>query len=126
MTYTGLKEIIATYTGLERDALHIHAALFIYILAMLLFRQSRRSLLPWIIVLGIELANEAHDLWENWLRDSIWTIGEGAKDLWNTMLWPTILMIVGRYTNWLSRRPKTGDQEAGTPASEPDAPHVGD
>ena len=126
MNYTGLKEAIATYTGLDHDALHIHAALFIYILATLLFRQSRRSFLPWFIVLGIGLANEAHDLWENWLRDSIWTFGEGTKDLWNTMLWPTILLLIGRYANWPPGHKKAGDQETGAPASETGAPYVAD
>ncbi len=102
MQYHDLKNFLENYTGLERDALHVHGALLLYILAMALFRQSRRSRFPWLVVLGVELANEAYDLTHN--------VGTGeelagsAKDLWNTMLWPTVLLFVGRYTNWFERK----------------------
>lgn len=103
MDYTNLKDLISQYTGLEKDALHIHAALLIYILTSLLFRRSFRSFLPWLVVLGIELANEAHDIWENWGAPWSWSLGESGKDLWNTMLWPTVLLLAARYTRWPSR-----------------------
>ena len=96
MNYTHFKDLIAQYTGLEKDALHIHAALFIYILVAILVRRSPRSFLPWTAVLVVELANEAHDLWDNWGAPAGWLIGEGVKDLWNTMLWPTVLLIAAR------------------------------
>jgi hypothetical protein len=116
MSYGELKIIIEQYTGLERDALHIHAALLLYILAMALFRQSRRSRFPWIFVLGIELANEAYDLSRTWSEDPQLALSSAAKDLWNTMLWPTVLLFVGRYTNWFRKvRP---DHETKTPAGE--------
>jgi hypothetical protein len=120
MNYTHLKDLISQYTGLEKDALHIHAALFIYILAALLFRRSPRSVLPWLVVFGIELANEAHDLWENWYAPLSWSLGEGAKDLWNTMLWPTVLLIAGRYWGWFRQHePVVASSPA--PAADPAA-----
>lgn len=103
MTYAALKDWITLYSGLEKDALHIHAALLLYILALWLFRQSRRSRLPWLFVLAFELANESYDLITNWSGGPEWAMSEAAKDLWNTMLWPTVLLFVGRYTNWFSR-----------------------
>ncbi|HYD12457.1 MAG TPA: hypothetical protein VEC11_06390 [Allosphingosinicella sp.] len=129
MDYTHLKNLISQYTGLEKDALHIHAALFIYILAALLFRRSPRSPLPWLIVFGIELANEAHDFWENWGAPLSWALGEGVKDLWNTMLWPTVLLLGGRYGRLLLPSAAAGDAAppAGTetgvhmPAPDPEA-----
>lgn len=104
MDYTHLKDLISQYTGLERDALHIHVALFLYIVAALLFRRSPRSPLPWLIVFGVELANEAHDCWRNWGAPASWVLGESVKDLWNTMLWPTALLIAGRFTPWVLTR----------------------
>lgn len=103
MTWIEIKEAIELYTGLERDALHVHAALFLYILAMALFRQSRRSRVPWLVVLAILVANEVYDLVHNWQDGPEWALASSAKDLWNTMLWPTVLLFVGRYTTWFQR-----------------------
>lgn len=103
MTYSDLKVLIEQFTGLERDALHIHAALFLYILAMGLFRQSRRSRFPWLFVFAIECANEVYDLWHNWADGIEYAVTGSLKDLWNTMLWPTVLLFVGRYTDWFQK-----------------------
>ncbi len=105
MTYADLKLAVEGFTGLERDALHIHAALFLYILAMGVFRQNRRSRFPWLVVFLMEGANEAYDLWNNWDGGVQWAVTSALKDLWNTMLWPTVLLLIGRYTDWFQRRP---------------------
>ena len=117
MDYAQLKDWITAYTGLEKDALHIHVALLLYILALWLFRQSRRSRLPWLFVLLIEGGNEAYDLITNWTGGPEWAMSEASKDLWNTMLWPTVLLFVGRYTNWFSRIRELHAHDAG-PAEE--------
>ncbi|MDT9598908.1 hypothetical protein [Sphingosinicella rhizophila] len=114
--YHDLKIFLVDYTGLDKDALHIHAALFLYLAAMLAFRQTRRSRFPWLFVLAVELGNEAIDLHrEGWVAARLWE--ESAKDLWNTMLWPTILLLIGRYTTLFEHRTRTA-----TPDSDPDAP----
>jgi hypothetical protein len=112
MTYGDLKLVIEGMTGLERDALHIHGAIFLYILVMAVFRQGRRSVLPWLLVLAVELANESHDLWTNWDGGVHWAISSAIQDLWNTMLWPTVLLLVGRYTEWFQRHPAAPAAEA--------------
>jgi len=105
MTFTDVKLFIQDHAGLERDALHIHLALFLYLLATLLLRRGRRSVLPWLFVLGVECANEVRD----WLnvgqarRPAVFQ--EGLKDLWNTMLWPSILLLLTRYTAFFSWEP---------------------
>jgi hypothetical protein len=104
MNWYEVKGAIGAYTGLERDALHIHAALFLYLIAMGVFRRNRRSRVPWLVVLGIELLNEGYDAYYNWGEDLSWIWASAAKDLWNTMLWPTMLLFVGRYTSWFQRR----------------------
>jgi hypothetical protein len=106
MWYAEAKEVIAAYTGLERDALHIHAALLLYIVSMGLFRRNRRSRVPWLVVLAAELANEALDLRANWGEAWDWLLASTVQDLWNTMLWPTVLLFVGRYTSWFQRPAK--------------------
>ena len=111
MTYPEMKSVIEHFTGLEKDALHVHAALLLYILAMVVFRQSRRSRFPWLAVLVIELVNEALDLWSQVAAGSPPLWGESLKDLWNTMLWPTVLLLIGRYTSLFQHRTRRDPAE---------------
>lgn len=119
MTWYDVKDLIGAYTGLERDALHVHAALCLYLIAMGVFRQSRRSRIPWLVVLSAELGNELYDAWYNWGEDPAWIWASAVKDLWNTMLWPTVLLFVGRYTDWFQRRSRA--QPEPEPEPEPAA-----
>lgn len=122
--YGDLKFLVESYTGLEKDALHIHAALLIYLLAMFVFRQNRRSRFPWLAVLAFELVNEALDLRRNYfdwgqpaeLTSLNWQ--ESVKDLWNTMLWPTVLLVIGRYTDLFTRKGRQAEPDAPLAVSE--------
>ena len=113
MSFADLKILIETYSGLERDALHIHGALLLYLLAMAVFGHNRRSRFPWLFVLGIELANEAYDLiyQVNGGEPPRWN--DSLQDIWNTMLWPTVLLFVGRYTNLFQHRSRRGAPQTG-------------
>jgi hypothetical protein len=104
MTFNDVKDLVEHYVGLERDALHIHAALLLYLLAMFVFRATRRSRIPWLFVLGIELANEAYDLWLQTVQAEPPRWNDSLKDVWNTMLWPTVLLFIGRYTDVFHHR----------------------
>lgn len=106
MDYASIKIAIEQYSGLDKDALHVHAALLLYLIAMVVFRQTRRSRIPWLFVLFIELANEAFDLRRQYLVGESLAWDESLKDLWNTMLWPTVLLFIGRYTTLFQRRPR--------------------
>jgi len=119
MDYAQFKDLITAYTGLEKDAIHIHVALLLYILALWMFRQSRRSRLPWLFVLTIEVGNETYDLVTNWSGGPEWAMSEAGKDLWNTMLWPTVLLFVGRYTNWFSRIRELHAHDSDRPEGQP-------
>ena len=105
MLWVALKDGIVFYTGLERDAVHVHAALLLYIAAMVVFRRNRRSLVPWLVVMALALANEAVDFLFNLDMGSKEAFSRVVKDLWNTMLWPTVLLVLGRYTDWFQERP---------------------
>ncbi|WP_106639872.1 hypothetical protein [Allosphingosinicella vermicomposti] len=102
--YADIKIFVEAYTGLERDALHVHLALLLYLLAMFIFRQTRRSRLPWLVVLAVELLNEMFDIRRAQMGGSPIAWDEGLKDLWNTMLWPTVLLVIGRYTTLFEHR----------------------
>lgn len=112
------KHLLERYSGLERDALHVHGSLMLYIVSMAVFRQNRRSLYPWMIVLGAEVVNEFFDLLRHWFDGPHDAIAESLKDLWNTMIWPSILLLVGRYTNWFE---KSGGVDGGARGGPADA-----
>lgn len=99
MSWIEFKLLIVNFTGLERDALHIYGALAIQCVAAFALRKSLSSLWPWMIVLFFALLNE-------WLdNDQITNLStlskaaseESYKDMCNTMLTPTMLMLLSRF-----------------------------
>lgn len=122
MNWLQIKYEIATTTGLAQDALHVHAGILVMLAAALVMRRPVSSPWPWLVVLLIELANEAIDL-TNYMPGSR-SIGEGGtiRDIWNTMLAPTILWLAARYTRVFV--PNEAREISGSPppaAPSPDA-----
>ena len=99
MDWHGVKEWLEAATHLDMDALHVHAGVLLQLLAALLLRRSLASPWPWLVVFAGALANEAYDLhYETWPdpdRARQWA--ESAKDVVNTMLIPTVLLLLARY-----------------------------
>lgn len=107
MDWDQVKEMIAQWTGLERDALHIYAAILIQIATAALVRRSMANLLPWFCVLIFALGNEWVDMHADHLVED-WEQPAALHDLWNTMLLPTILMLLARFAPTLTvGRPPT-------------------
>lgn len=101
-----LKTDLSQLLHLSKDALHVHLGLLIMLLAMIILRKSPASLVPWLCVLALELTNEVLDLLP-WHRGQLeLSFLGGLKDIVNTMLWPTIILVLARYTKVL-RRPRT-------------------
>lgn len=96
MDWFGLKDEAARML-LEKDALHIYAALIIQISAAKLSRRSLGHALPWLWVLALELINELLDLgrgMEPVVRP--WQVVSGVHDIINTMILPTVLLMLCR------------------------------
>ncbi len=94
------KEFVRHSTGWPMDTLHVMGGVMLQLMVAALLRTSLGSKWPWLIVLGLELINEAYDLWlERWPSLAM-QLGEGARDLVGTMLLPTLLWWVAR------RRPR--------------------
>jgi len=96
MDWHGFKEWLETASGLDMDALHVHAGMLCQLVAALILRRSLRSPLPWLVVLVLVVANEYYDLrYETWPnRGDQWA--ESIKDGWNTMMLPTLLLLIAR------------------------------
>jgi hypothetical protein len=111
MDWMGLKGL-ASDLGLAKDALHVYAAVAIQIAAALLFRRSLANWLPWFAVLLVEVLNEGGDMWfgeEAHIQQ--WQIDGAKHDLLNTMVLPTVLLVLARYVPSLftARPPRLPD-----------------
>lgn len=122
--YNALKTDLATFLDISKDALHIHLGLALFVGLVLVLRRSPSSLLPWLIVLGLELANELMDIF-HW-HAGAWSfeLGDSGKDLISTMVWPTAILLLARLDQWRGRRASAGEPaprpaEAVTPAGSP-------
>lgn len=114
LLYNALKTDLSTLLGISKDALHIHLGLALFIGLVVILRRSPSSWLAWLIVLAFELANELMDFF-HW-HAGAWSfeLGDSGKDLINTMVWPTVILILARLRIWGQR-----------PASGPDSPIQG-
>lgn len=91
-------------TGLAKDALHVHVGLFVFFAVALVFRWPLRSWKPWLVALAATLAGEAWDLWDTLDEGRRIQIWANWKDLWNTMLWPTAILLLARTTRLFQSR----------------------
>jgi hypothetical protein len=80
--------------GLTNDAMHIHGALLILCVSALVLRRRPDSPWCWLIVCIAELFNEYADLRGAAAGEA--TIDAALHDVYNTMFWPTGLLILGR------------------------------
>jgi hypothetical protein len=116
-------------SGLNMDALHVHAGIALQILFALILRRPLSSPWPWLGVAAAEAANEYYDLaYEVWPDRAI-QVAEGVRDLWNTLLIPTLLLLLSRYAPRLvvgSRAdPGQASGEAGGGGDRADEAHQG-
>ncbi|QTD55885.1 hypothetical protein [Parasphingorhabdus cellanae] len=113
MQWLEIKIWLESTTGLDRDVLHIYGAIAIQFGLALFFRRSLASPWPWLAVLIAAAANEYLDYQR--VGDSPASIAlfqaEGYKDMWNTMLIPTFLLLVARFwPSWIAGKSKDMDR----------------
>ena len=99
-------------SGLAKDALHIYFGLALFLAARLVWRWRGGWLVAWLAVLAMACGGEWLDMTAEAGRSAIQPDPAHWHDIWNTMFWPTILLLVGR---WLQPKAK--------PAA--DAPELG-
>lgn len=113
MSWYEIKKCVEGFTGLHMDALHVHGGMLGLILAALLLRRSLGSPWPWLVVLAATLANEWFDLrYETW-PDRTMQYDEAVRDIWNTMLLPTLMLVLARFWPSLPARrdPELAEEE---------------
>ncbi|HEX5184905.1 MAG TPA: hypothetical protein VFW19_17335 [Allosphingosinicella sp.] len=97
MDWHHIKLWVEHAVGLNMDAIHVYAGLFLQLGAAIVLRKSLKSPWPWLVVAGVEFANEVYDYtYEVWPDRDI-QFAEGLRDMWNTMVLPTMLLLLARY-----------------------------
>ena len=106
MDWLSLKRQIAEVT-VEKDALHIYGAFLVQVLAAFVTRRSLASVIPWLAVLAAVGVNEGLDLLlekEPYIHQ--WQIDGVVHDLVNTMILPTLLLLLARFAPGVFSRPR--------------------
>ena len=93
--WIGYKMWLIEKVGLTNDAMHVHGSLLILCVSAIVLRRRPDSIWCWILVFIAELFNEYADL--RGLAPGEATLDASLHDLYNTMFWPTIILILGRF-----------------------------
>ena len=109
--WIGYKTQLTDIVGLTNDAMHVHGSILILFVSAIVLRRRPDSIWCWLIVLAAELFNEYADL--KGLAPGEASIRASVHDLYNTMFWPTVILIAGR----LLFPPRKKELEAATDPS---------
>ena len=101
--FQALKLSLLDRTDLAKDALHIHIGLAIFIVVRLCWRWRGGWIVAWAAALAAALGGEWLDIQSELAGGALQPDAGHWHDVWNTMLWPSILLCIGW---WLQPRPK--------------------
>ncbi len=90
-------------SGLGKDALHVYFGLALFLAVRLVWRWRGGWFVAWLAVLAMACGGEWLDLTAEHGRSTIQPDAAHWHDIWNTIFWPTVLLLVGR---WLQPRTK--------------------
>ena len=93
---------LVQHLSLAKDALHIYVGLALFLGSALLFRWPLRSWKPWTVALAAALLGEAWDLRDSGVYHTRVNLWANWKDVWNTMFWPSALLLLARGTELFS------------------------
>jgi uncharacterized membrane protein YwaF len=96
-SFGDLKNLIVDGVGIQRDALHIHFGLLIFMVAAWALKGPRRYIRAVWLLLAIALGAE---IWDHIYERSIgkscdWP--DHLSDLFNTCIWPLLLALFWRW-----------------------------
>ena len=95
------------HVGLAKDALHIYVALTLFFGVALLFRWKPSSWKPWAVVALVALAGEAWDIRDSIAYRTPLDIWANWHDIWNTLFWPSVIVVLARTTPLFARGQST-------------------
>ncbi len=97
IAFQDAKDGLVSLFGLSKDALHIHVGLVLFFALHWLFRCRLGSLLPLAVLLAICVIGELFDIAYLVQREQQQRWLENLTDIWNTMFWPVLITVYGRW-----------------------------
>ncbi|HMS19857.1 hypothetical protein [uncultured Sphingorhabdus sp.] len=115
LDFQQFKSVAIDATGLAKDALHIYAGMALFLGIRLLWRWRGGWVLAWLAVLAMACTVEWIDMKAEGAVNALQPDAAHWHDIWNTMFWPTVLLLVGR---WLQPQPKLKTEMSGDLADQ--------
>ena len=91
------KSWLVTASDLSKDALHIYFGLALFMLVRLAWRWRGGWVAAWLAVLVMACGGEWLDMTAEFSNAAIQPDAAHWHDIWNTMFWITVLLLVGRW-----------------------------
>lgn len=89
------KTLITSVTHIQRDALHVHVGLVMFLGMAVVFRGRWRFRHAFFLLAGVTLLGEAFDAINRLNDGKMPGVRDSAKDIFNTLLWPWLLYRFG-------------------------------
>jgi hypothetical protein len=115
LDFQQFKVVMLGFTGLGKDALHIYAGMGLFLFVRLMWRWRGGWMLAWLAVLAMACTVEWIDMKAESAVNALQPDAAHWHDIWNTMFWPTVLLLVGR---WLQPKPKPKTETSGDLADQ--------
>ena len=96
-TVEAIKSVLVSVSELPRDALHVHEGLSIFLFSAFVWRRFLGSVALWLIVLWLALIIEVIGMGNDIMNLGRWLWGASFKDIFNTLFWPTVLLLYSRF-----------------------------
>ncbi len=121
-----VKLFLVDHLDLAKDALHIYVALAIFLGACLVFGWKARQWKPWLLVLVVAIIGELWDIRDSIADDDPVRPWANWKDVWNTMIAPTLLLLFARFTGVFAKPPVAEEAVSGDEAEVAAGPAGGE
>lgn len=101
--FQDIKTHIVSFTGLERDALHIYVGIGVFLITSLLFKNHRyRWFIALFTVIAAASMGEVLDRHDQLIIDKHWYWQGSVHDIVNTCFFPTLFTLILTFTHFLS------------------------
>ncbi len=89
---------IVAHLDLAKDALHVYVGLILLLGSALLFGWKLSSWKPWALVALAAVTGEIWDLIDNAIVHTPLDLWASWHDIWNTLFWPSMILVLARHT----------------------------
>lgn len=102
--FQDIKTHIVSFTGLEKDALHIYVGIAVFLITSLLFKNHRyRWFIALFTVIAAASMGEVLDRHDQLIISKHWYWQGSVHDIVNTCFFPTLFTLILTFTHFFER-----------------------